>query len=53
MLKHFRMIALAGACALLVSGAADARQHTYHSYSSHRSSSSDYYTAHSGHCVHR
>ncbi|WP_425542399.1 DUF3761 domain-containing protein [Sphingomonas oligophenolica] len=36
-----------------MTGAAEARHRTYHGYSSSRSSSSDYYTAHSGHRVHR
>ena len=53
MLKQFRMIALAGTCVMLVGGTADARHRTYHHYATHSSSSSDYYTAHSGHRVHR
>jgi hypothetical protein len=53
MFNYVRTIALAGVCALLVSGTANARHHTRHTYSSDSSSSSDYYTARSGHRVHR
>lgn len=52
MFKSLRMLALIGACAMLVTGPAEARRHSYHVYTSH-SGSSDYYTARSGHRVHR
>jgi hypothetical protein len=54
MLKSVRLIALAAICSTLISGTVEARYHPrYHSTASHHSSSSDYYTAHSGHRVHR
>jgi hypothetical protein len=51
MLKQIRLAVLAAA--MLLGGAAEARHPVRQSYTSHHSGSSDYYTAHSGHRVHR
>jgi len=46
-------ILVAAAVATLTAAPSDARRHYYHHYSSTHSDSSDYYTARSGHRVHR
>ncbi len=49
-----RLLALALACTIVASSAAEARHHPrYHSQGSGSATSSDYYTARSGHEVHR
>lgn len=53
MLKFLRMIALGSACLLLAGGQVEAREYRHHHHVVTNGYGEDYYTAHSGHRVHR